>query len=260
MRSLAIQCLVSIIVCVSLSFSEEDGEGRERPKYVVVVKKISVKEIIRFGRGGDENGEVAEFDGPKDNGANGLSSTSLLTRMANAISLRKMKNMLPLSGLQLLATSYNETGTASVCGPEGAHLNISWTPKVVEREKSIQVYMDIVNPIDFNNGLGHIDVYLEDSPDPVFSIDQDISCDEIRTRVSIISCPLKKGKRMKFSFKYNDLSRVPVGSYTIRLKIFSYETNPHPLFACLNFTLRVKDADQMFANPPIQLQDAIDHV
>lgn len=111
MKSLAIQCLASIIVFISLSFSQEDGEGRGRPNYVLVDKKINVKEIIRFGRRGDANGEVSEFDSPKDNAVSGSSLTSLLTRVSNAINLRKMKNMLPLSGLEL-----SDTGTAIVCG------------------------------------------------------------------------------------------------------------------------------------------------
>lgn len=238
MKSLAIQCLASIIVFISLSFSQEDGDGRGRPNYVVVDKKINIKEIIRFSRRSDADGEVSEFDVPKDNAESGSSLTSLLTRVSNAINLRKMKNMLPLSGLEL-----SDTGTAVVCGPKGAHLNVSWTPKDVDREKSIQFYFDIVNPIDFDHGQGHIDVYLEDSPDPVFSVDQDISCSDIKQITSLITCPLKKGNRIKAPLKYSDLSRVPVGGYTIVVKIISYETNTQSLFACLNFTLRVKDTD-----------------
>lgn len=255
MKSLAIQCLASIIVFISLSFSQEDGEGRGRPNYVLVDKKINVKEIIRFGRRGDANGEVSEFDSPKDNAESGSSLTSLLTRVSNAINLRKMKNMLPLSGLEL-----SDTGTAIVCGPPGAHLNVSWTPKLVDREKAIKFYLDIVNPIDFGHGQGHIDVYLEDSPDPVFSVDQDIACNDIHQMTKLITCPLKKGNRIKVPFSYSDLSRVPVGAYTIVLKIISYDTNPHALFACLNFTLRVKETDQMLAKPPIQGQYEFDHL
>lgn len=50
------------------------------------------------------------------------------------------------------------------------------------------------------------------------------------------------------------------GAYTIVLKIISYDTNPHALFACLNFTLRVKETDQMLAKPPIQGQYEFDHL
>lgn len=42
----------------------------------------------------------------------------------------------------------------SLTGPKGAHLNVSWTPKDVDREKSIQFYFDIVNrKIGFKNVL-----------------------------------------------------------------------------------------------------------
>lgn len=96
---------------LSSSVSQEDGDGRGRPNYVVVDKKINIKEIIRFSRRSDADGEVSEFDVPKDNAESGSSLTSLLTRVSNAINLRKMKNMLPLSGLEL-----SDTGTAVVCG------------------------------------------------------------------------------------------------------------------------------------------------
>lgn len=30
-------------------------------------------------------------------------------------------------------------------GPDGAHLNVSWRPKVIDPDKSIQLYFDITN-------------------------------------------------------------------------------------------------------------------
>lgn len=33
----------------------------------------------------------------------------------------------------------------SLTGPPGAHLNVSWTPKLVDREKAIKFFLDIVN-------------------------------------------------------------------------------------------------------------------
>lgn len=50
MKSLAVQFLASIIV-----LKQEDGEGRDHPTYVVFDKKISIKEIIRFGGIRDES-------------------------------------------------------------------------------------------------------------------------------------------------------------------------------------------------------------
>lgn len=67
MKSLAVQFLASIIVFISLSFSKEDGEGRDHPTYVVFDKKISIKEIIRFGGIKDESHGEMEAPHEKKN-------------------------------------------------------------------------------------------------------------------------------------------------------------------------------------------------
>lgn len=55
MTCLTIQLLVSTIVIVSFSFSQENRDGRGRSNYVGTEKKFNIKEIIRFG---GERGEV----------------------------------------------------------------------------------------------------------------------------------------------------------------------------------------------------------
>lgn len=253
MTTLRIQVLVSIIAFVSLSFSQEDGEIRADTNYFVIDKQINIKEIIRFGgRRGDVKGENAKIEVPGDNGlfdSTLTSLSSLLTKVHNAANLKKLKGMLPLSGLQLLDKAENNTGTAIVCGPKGAHLNISWVPKVIDPQKSVKIFFDVTNPIDFNKGLAHIDVYMEGSPDPIFSLDQDVACDDIKHIAPFIGCPLKKGGRYTYNFKYSDLNRVPEGSYTVVAKIFSYEGNPPPLFACLNITLQIVPSKGVFVYP-----------
>lgn len=77
----------------------------------MVDKKINVKEIIRFGRRGDVNGEVLEFDSFKDNVEFRLLLIFFLMMVFNVINLRKMKNMLLLFGLELL-----DIGIVIVCG------------------------------------------------------------------------------------------------------------------------------------------------
>lgn len=243
MTRLKVQVLVSLILLVSLSFSLEDGEVRRGTDYVVIDKQINIREIIRFGgRVGGVKGQTSKTEVQENNGVLGssLSSlSSLLTKAHNFASLKKLKDMLPLSGLQWLDKPGNNTGTAIVCGPEAAHINISWVPKVIDPQKSVKIYFDVINPIDFNKGLAHLDVYMEGSPNPIFSLDQDVACDDIKHVAPFIGCPLKKGERYRYSFQDSDLNRVPEGSYTVVVKIFSYEGNPHPLFACLNFTLQI---------------------
>lgn len=120
MTTLRIQVLVSIIAFVSLSFSQEDGEIRADTNYFVIDQQINIKEIIRFGgRRGDVKGENAKIEVPGDNGlfdSTLTSLSSLLTKVHNAANLKKLKGMLPLSGLQLLDKAENNTGTAIVCG------------------------------------------------------------------------------------------------------------------------------------------------
>lgn len=212
MNSLIVQFLASIIVFVSLSFTQEDGHRSGR----------SIKETIRSAlKSGEEQGSIG---------------SSMLTDASNAASFQKKFKV------------DNNTGTAVVCGPEGAELNVSWTPKVIDPDKSVKLYFNIKNPIDFNKGQADVDVYMEGSSDPIFSVVQEIACEDIRKAVSLITCPLKKGDIHKFEFTYDDLKRLPVGAYVIVLKIFSYEGNPHPLFACLNLTLHIVPSDQMLFN------------
>lgn len=118
MKTLAAQFLVCVVVCVSLAFSQEDGEGRRLPKYAVVNKQINIREIIRFGwrRGEEGQEDTASFEIPEDNSNSWTSLSSLLTKASNAASLRKMKTMFPLSGLQWLDQTDNDPGKAVVCG------------------------------------------------------------------------------------------------------------------------------------------------
>lgn len=214
MNSLIVQFLASIIVFVSLSFTQEDGEGRRgRP----------IKETIRFGgRSGEEQRSIG---------------SSLPTDASNSASFQKKFKV------------DNNTGTAVVCGPKDAQLNVSWTPKVIDPDKSVELYFNITNPINFDKGQADVDVYMEGSSDPIFSVVQEIACDDIRKAISFVTCPLKKGDTHAFKYKYGDLNRLPVGAYIIVLKILSYEGNPHPLFACLNFTLHIVPSDQVLFNP-----------
>lgn len=117
MKTLAAQLLVSVIVFIGLAFSQEDGDGRELPKYVVVNKQINIREIIRFGgRRGEGQGDTANFEIPEDNDYPWTSLSSLFTKASNDASLRKMKTMLPLSGLRWLDQTDNDPGKAVVCG------------------------------------------------------------------------------------------------------------------------------------------------
>lgn len=213
MNSLIVQFLASIIVFVALSFTQGNG-SRSGP---------SVKETIRSGgKSSEEQRSIG---------------SSLPSEASNAASFQNKFKV------------DNNTGTAVVCGPDGAHLNVSWRPKVIDPDKSIQLYFDITNPIDFEKGQANVDVYMEGSSDPIFSVVQEIACNDISKVSPLIQCPLKKGDNHKFQYKYSDLNRLPVGAYIIVLKILSYEGNPHPLFACLNLTLHIVPSDQMLFNP-----------
>ncbi|XP_078335445.1 uncharacterized protein LOC111134695 [Crassostrea virginica] len=246
----SIQLLVFVVFFVAQSSSQDEEDGRRRPNYVVVDKHINVREIIRFGgkRGAVQDG-VEEFEVPGDDNSAPYQSpfSSLLAKVSNAAKWRKVQNMLPLSGIQYFL---GDMGTAEVCGPPGAHINISWSPKVIDPQKSVKIYFDVTIPIDFNKGKGHVDVYMEDSPDPIFSVDQDFGCDDIAKKASMIKCPLKKGSHYAFSFVYSELDRLPVGKYTLGVKITDDHNN---LFACLNMTLVIKPSEHLSMHPPPQI-------
>lgn len=101
MKSLTQQFLASIIVFISLSFSKEDGEGREHPTYVVIDKKISIKEIIRFDGIRDES--HGEMEAPHEKKNLGYLLSGLLANASEAVTMRH-------------DNTDNDTGTAVVCG------------------------------------------------------------------------------------------------------------------------------------------------
>lgn len=240
MTCLTIQLLVSTIVIVSFSFSQENRDGRGRSNYVGTEKKFNIKEIIRFGgERGEVKRETAKNKVSADKDLSESSLTLLSPLLAEAHSATSLKKMLPLSGLQGLDKAENNTGTAIICGPKGAHLNISWVPKVIDTNKSVKIFIDITNPIDFNYGQVHLDVYIDGSPNPIFSLAADFACTDIESVDPFTKCPLKKGDNHTLSFPYNSLEKIPDGYYVIVAKILSYERNQRTLFACLNFTLHV---------------------
>ncbi|XP_048772029.2 uncharacterized protein LOC125677955 isoform X1 [Ostrea edulis] len=248
MKGLAVQVLAAILLFVSLSYSQEQWEGQKFAKYAVVDKQINVREIIRFGgREGEGQNDVEESEVPEEAGSRGFSASSMLTMLSNAAKIRKVKNMLPLSGIQWLKD--DDTGKAINCGPAGSHLIVTWKPRIIDPQKSVFISLDITNPIDFDKGKAHIDVYMEDSPDPIFSVDQDIACQDLAKQLPLFHCPMKKGESHKTSFTYSDLSKLPMGSYTIVLKIFSYASKSQPLFGCLNMTLKIVPSANRFAHP-----------
>lgn len=235
MTSLTIQLLVSTTVIVSFSFSQGNRQERGRSNYAD--KQFNIKEIIRFG--GKKVEVKRETTKNKVSADKDLSESLLSPLLADAYSATSLKNMVPLSGLKGLVKAKNNTGTAIVCGPNGAHLNISWVPKVIDTNKSVRIFIDITNPIDFNYGQVHLDVYIDGSPNPIFSLAADFACTDIKSVDPFTTCPLKKGEKLSVSRHYHSLEKIPGGYYVIVAKIVSYEGNQHYLFACLNFTLHV---------------------
>lgn len=247
MKILAVQLLASIAVFSSISFSQKDKEVKGHTNYLLFDKKINVEEIIRIG----ETKSVTVRENAEEKESNKSQLSSFLTKISNAFKLNN--DMFQSKGLQWFNNTDNSTGTAFVCGPEGAHLNITWKPKVISTEKSVQIYLDLVYPIDFKEGLARIDVYRKGIPNPVFSIDEGITCTDINNWVPLIRCPIKRRNGFRISFKYSETQLQPAGSYIVLLKIFSYAAKPPPLFACLNFSLQIESSKHMSATQTPQI-------
>lgn len=56
--------------------------------------------------------------------------------------------------------------------------------------------------INFTEGRAHIDVYLEGSPDRLFSMDQEIACDDFSKKIPLLECPVKEGSMKFLTFFY----------------------------------------------------------
>ncbi|XP_052718359.1 uncharacterized protein LOC128190371 [Crassostrea angulata] len=226
-----------LLVSVSLSLSQQDGIERKRPKSIVK-KPVSIKEIIRYGeRGSNALGEVHQKN------RSFVSNPFLPMKVSTDTSLRKTKM------LSLNKEADNNTGRAIVCGPEGAKFNITWKPKIIDPEKFVQIHLNITAPINLTEGRAHIDVYLEGSPDRLFSMDQEIACDDFSKKIPFLECPVKEGHNLTLPLLFDQLQALPVGSFTIVLNVCSYLQNSQVLFACLNATLEIKPSTVMFKTP-----------
>lgn len=176
-----------LLVSVGLSLSQQDGTERKRPKRIVN-KPVSIKEIIRYGeRRGDAQGEVHQK-------YRSLASTPFLPIKASTdASLGKTKMLLPTP---INKETDSNTGRAIVCGPEGAEFNVTWKPKIIDPERFVQIQVDFIAPTNFTEGKAHVDVYLKGSPDRLFSMDQEIACDDFiklyDDPILSLICPLKK--------------------------------------------------------------------
>lgn len=60
-------------------------------------------------------------------------------------------------------------------------------------KRNYQYFVFCSTAIDFKEGLARIDVYRKGRPDPVFSVDEGITCTDINNWVPFLRCPLKRG-------------------------------------------------------------------
>lgn len=69
-------------------------------------------------------------------------------------------------------------------------------------QTKLSIFRFCSTAIDFKEGLARIDVYRKGIPDPVFSIDEGITCTDINNWVPLIRCPIKRGSMETESYFY----------------------------------------------------------
>lgn len=69
-------------------------------------------------------------------------------------------------------------------------------------QTKLSIFCFCSTAIDFKEGLARIDVYRKGIPDPVFSIDEGITCTDISNWVPLIRCPIKRGSMETESYFY----------------------------------------------------------
>lgn len=239
--NLSVELLAFIVIVNSQSVSHEDGGRQNSKSYDTVSKKFDNKNFVDKKRIEAHRKNIEDFEIIKNNDSfwSFWSMSFMFAKISTSAKLKYSKNKLSLVGLQGSDEADNNTGTVIVCGPKGAHLNISWKPKVIDPYKCVRIYFDIISPTYFDKGQGKLDVYLKGSSYPMYSVVRDTSCSFFKQLDPLITCPLKKGVPIRFAIQYSKLDELPVGSYTIVLNISSFEANSRPLVACVNFTLHI---------------------
>lgn len=69
-------------------------------------------------------------------------------------------------------------------------------------QTKLSIFCFCSTAIDFKEGLARIDVYRKGIPNPVFSIDEGITCTDINNWVPLIRCPIKRGSMETESYFY----------------------------------------------------------
>ena len=80
---------------------------------------------------------------------------------------------------------------------------------------------------EFDKGNGHLDVFLPQLPDtPILSLDQTVSCDDIKKAIPNLVCPIKANAEIKGTVRVSDLTRLPTGNYIIVVNITNDKNQP----------------------------------
>ncbi|CAH1779014.1 unnamed protein product [Owenia fusiformis] len=115
------------------------------------------------------------------------------------------------------AISPNDKGKLEGC--DGTKLTGSWSPKALSSGASINVALSLIPMADFQEGVGTLNVWIPNQPNPIIRQKLNLNCMDLQKYLPV-ACPLQKGK------KYNDTRTftvpspfLPAGTYKLKLLV-----------------------------------------
>ncbi|KAL8621599.1 hypothetical protein ACOMHN_036832 [Nucella lapillus] len=137
-----------------------------------------------------------------------------------------------------------DRGYLANCGPQGGYFNISWFPKEVSPMNKIEIFAQVVLPVDMDRV--HIEGELMYDGTRMLVINRDYSCEDMAEKLSFmfqrdalrLKCPIRKGQLLSGYFLYTDTETLMGDDGNYHLKLNVYDMSGHEL-VCIDAKLTI---------------------
>ena len=132
---------------------------------------------------------------------------------------------------------YETRGNVTNCDDTKTKFSVQWSPLTLNSQGVVTFYWDFVAPNELDKGNVHLEIFLAQLPDtPIYSLDQQGSCDDIKRKIPNLVCPIKANAEIKGTLTVSDLTSVPTGNYIIVVKVTNDKNQP---FLCGKATFKI---------------------
>ena len=115
---------------------------------------------------------------------------------------------------------YETRGNFTNCDDTKTKFSVQWSPLTLNTQGVATFYLDFVTPNEFDKGNVQLAIFYPQFPDiPIISMEQPVSCDDIKRAMPYLVCPIKANAELKGTLTVSDLTYLPIGNYIIVMKL-----------------------------------------